>query len=103
MAKMYPDDSEDYEHATEGEKRVFRFLNDACKPDKDFICWYEPSVGSAKKEPDFLLFGKNTGILVIEVKDWASQQIVSYDPHQFTIHRSGKIETRTNPLRQAKG
>ena len=41
MARMQPEDIEDYEEATEGEKRVFRFLREAARPDKEFICWYE--------------------------------------------------------------
>jgi hypothetical protein len=69
MARMYPDDIEDYGEATEGEKRVFRFLREAARPDADFVCWYEPPIGSAGKEPDFLLFGKRLGLLVLEVKD----------------------------------
>jgi hypothetical protein len=67
MAKMYPDDIENYETATEGEKRVFRFLREAARPDKAFICWYEPAIGSTGKEPDFILYGKRLGILVLEV------------------------------------
>ena len=31
MAGMVPDDIEDYEEATEGEKRVFRFLKEAAR------------------------------------------------------------------------
>jgi hypothetical protein len=103
MARMYPDDIEDYEEATDGEKRVFRFLREAARPDKEFICWYEPPIGSTGKEPDFILYGKKLGILVLEVKDWTAQQIVSYNPHQFTILVSDKPEKKTNPDRQAKG
>lgn len=103
MAKMYPGDIEGYEKATEGEKRVFRFLEEAARPHKNFICWYEPPIGSSGKEPDFILFGKKLGLLVIEVKDWTSQQIISYNPHQFTILVSGKTEKKTNPDKQAKG
>jgi superfamily I DNA/RNA helicase len=103
MARMYPDDIEDYREATEGEKRVFRFLREAARPDADFICWYEPPIGSAGKEPDFLLFGKRLGFLVLEVKDWAAWQIISFNPHQFTVRISGKPEKKTNPDKQAKG
>jgi len=103
MAKMHPDDIEEYESATEGEKKVFRFIREAARPHKDFTCWYEPPVGSAGKEPDFILFGKKSGLLVIEVKDWTAHQIVSYNPHQFTVRISGKDQKRTNPDRQAKG
>jgi hypothetical protein len=103
MARMYPDDIEDYAEATEGEKRVFRFLREAARPDEDFVCWYEPPIGNAGKEPDFLLFGKRLGLLVLEVKDWASWQIISFNPHQFTVRISGKAEKKTNPDKQAKG
>ena len=103
MARMYPDDIEDYEEATDGEKRVFRFLKEAARPHKDFVCWYEPPIGSSGKEPDFILFSKKLGLLVIEVKDWTSKQIISYNPHQFTILISGKPEKKTNPDKQAKG
>ena len=103
MARMHPDDIEGYENATEGEKRVFRFIKEAARPHKDFICWYEPPIGSSGKEPDFILFGKNIGLLVIEVKDWTSHQIISYNPHQFTVLVSGKNQKRTNPDRQARG
>jgi len=57
---MYPDDIEDYDEATEGEKRVFRFLKEAARPHKDFTCWHEPPIGSSGKEPDFVLFGKSS-------------------------------------------
>jgi len=46
---MHPDDIEDYDEATEGEKRVFRFLKEAARPHKDFTCWYEPPIGSSGK------------------------------------------------------
>jgi len=103
MAKMYPDDIEDYEKATEGEKRVYRFIKEAARPHKDFICWYEPPIGSSGKEPDFILFSKKLGLLILEVKDWTSLQIISYNPHQFTIRISGKTEKKTNPDKQARG
>jgi hypothetical protein len=102
MARMCPDDIEDYEEATEGEKKVFRFLKEGARPHKDFVCWYEPRIGSSGKEPDFILFGKKLGLLVLEVKDWTSKQITAYNPHQFTILISGRPEKKTNPDRQAK-
>jgi len=102
MARMYPDDIEDYEEATDGEKRVFRFLKEGARPHKDFICWYEPLIGSSGKEPDFILFGKKLGLFVVEVKDWTSRQITASTPHQFTILISGKPEKKTNPDKQAK-
>jgi hypothetical protein len=103
MAIMYPENIEGCGEATEGEKRVFRFLKEAARPHKDFICWFQPTLGSSGKEPDFVLFGKGVGLLVLEVKDWAARQIVSYNPHQFTLLVSGKREKKTNPDKQARG
>lgn len=72
MARMYPEHLEGFEEATEGEKKVFAFLEEAAKPHKDFACWYQPSLGSQGKVPDFVLYGKKLGLLVLEVKDWWS-------------------------------
>jgi hypothetical protein len=102
MARMYPEQIEGLEEATEGEKRVFAFLKEAARPHKDFTVWYQPSVGSQGRVPDFILYGRKLGLLVLEVKDWASHQILSYTPHHFTVQFSGKSEQKTNPLRQAK-
>jgi hypothetical protein len=103
MARNYPNDIEGYAEATEGEKRVFRFIKEAARPHKDFTCWYQPPIGSSGKEPDFILFGKKLGLLVLEVKDWTAGQIISFNPHQFTLRVSGKSKKKTNPDKQAKG
>jgi len=103
MAVMHPQEIEGFEEATDGEKRVFRFLREAARPHKDYICWYQPAIGPTGKEPDLVLFGKKFGLLVLEVKDWSTRQIVAYNPHQFTIVVSGKEEKKTNPDRQARG
>lgn len=103
MARMHPEHIEGYEKATEGEKNVFRFIRQAARPHNDFICWYQPQIGPSGKEPDFILFGKKLGLLVIEVKDWGSKQIISYTPRQFTVRVSGKVEKKTSPSKQARG
>jgi len=61
MARMHPEDIEDLEIATAGEKKVFRFLRETARPDKKFIEWYEPAIGSSGVEPDFILFVKDKG------------------------------------------
>lgn len=102
MAKMHPEDIEALEDATPGEKRVFRFLREAARPHADYTCWFEPQIGSRGKPPDFVLFGKRLGLVVVEVKDWESGQITAFNPLQFTLRVSGKEEKKTNPARQAK-
>ena len=103
MARMHPEDIEVLENATAGERKVFRFLHDAARPDRDFIAWYEPTIGSSGAEPDFILYGNSLGLLVLEVKDWEIDQIGEVNPHTFKFWTGDKEETRTNPDRQAKG
>ena len=103
MATMLPEDITGLEGVTEGEIKVFRFLREVAKPDRDFFCWYSPFVGIAGRAPDFLLFGKDLGLLVLEVKDWVLPQILAADFHRFIVRISGKDEARTNPDKQAKG
>jgi hypothetical protein len=43
---MHPEDIEGLESPTEGERKVFRFLREAARPDQDFIGWYEPTIAS---------------------------------------------------------
>jgi hypothetical protein len=85
MARMHLEDIEGLESATEGERKVFRFLREAARPDLDFIGWYEPTIGEQGKEPDFVLFGNRHGLLVLEVKDWLIDQIEEADPHTFKV------------------
>ena len=91
------------ENATPGERKVFRFLREAARPDTDFIGWYEPTIGEQGREPDFILFGNQHGLLILEVKDWEIDQIEEANSHHFKIWIGGQEETRTNPDRQAKG
>jgi superfamily I DNA/RNA helicase len=103
MAQMYPTDIEDDEKATAGEKKVHRFLKEAAKPHSDFIGWCKPTVGTLGVEPDFVLFGKKLGLLVLEVKDWTLQQIKAYSPFEFTLRVESKTQKKSNPDRQARG
>ncbi len=83
-------------------RKVFRFLREAARPDNDFIGWYEPTIGEQGKEPDFVLFGKQQGLLVLEVKDWLIDQIEEADPRTFKVWIAGREESRNNPGRPAK-
>lgn len=103
MARMFPANIEGNEKATEGVTEVFRFLEEAARPHGDFICWYEPAIGKSGKNPDFVLFGKRLGLLVLEVRDWTRREIISYSPQQFTLRISGRTTKRPNPDKQIKG
>jgi len=85
---------------TEGERQVYRFFEAVAKPDPDYIVWYTPDVKG--REPDFVLFCRNVGLVILEVKDWNLEQIVKVDPQCFTLTIKGKQEDRTNPSKQCK-
>jgi hypothetical protein len=102
MARMYPEDIEALEKTTLGERTVFRFLQEATRPDSDNIGWYEPAIGEQGREPDFILFGKQHGLLILEVKDWLIDQIEEADSQNFNVWLGGWEENKTNPDRQAK-
>jgi hypothetical protein len=57
MARMYPEEIEGYEKATEGEKKVFRFLREAARPHKDYRCWYDLRLVRSKRS--LILFGRH--------------------------------------------
>ena len=77
---MIPNDVEEFQ--TEGERVFFRFLQSVAKPDSRYVAWYLPDVNG--KEPDFLLYGDDIGLVVFEVKDWALSQIREANP--FFLH-----------------
>ncbi|MBI5014606.1 MAG: ATP-binding domain-containing protein [Deltaproteobacteria bacterium] len=98
MATMIPEAVRSFQ--TEGEEQVYRFLANVAKPDLAHTVWYTPDV--ADREPDFVLCSDEVGIVVLEVKDWALQQIRKVNPLTFELQMGAKVEERTNPLRQAK-
>ena len=76
MAVMIPDDVQDF--CTEGERHFYGFLKTAAKPDNKYLVWYLPDING--REPDFILFCKETGLIIFEVKDWALHQIQEANP-----------------------
>jgi len=99
MALMIPSDIEEFE--TKGEQKVYSFLEAVAKPDSKYIAWYTPDIKG--REPDFVLFCNEVGLIVLEVKDWSLEQIKKADPKNFVLSMGNKDETRKNPLTQARG
>ncbi|MGD0918268.1 MAG: nuclease-related domain-containing protein [Thermodesulfobacteriota bacterium] len=97
MATMMPCDIGEFE--TEGEKTFYKFLEGVAKPDAHYLCWYLPEVNG--KEPDFLLYSDEVGLIIFEVKDWALDQIVEANPHPFFLRINGRKQPRKNPFQQA--
>ena len=97
MATMIPENVKTFK--TEGERKCYNFLQKIAKPDEDYIVWYSPDLND--QEPDFVVYSKNAGIVILEVKDWALDQIMEADPHVFNIRKGKKVEAQPNPLQQA--
>ena len=97
MAIMIPNDVEEF--GREGERVFFNFLRSVAKPDSRYIAWYLPDIKD--REPDFLLYCEDVGLVIFEVKDWTLNQIREANPHSFLLDISGRTEPRRNPLQQA--
>ncbi len=100
MAEMVPDSIAQSSHATLGEKHVFQFLRDVLVPDDEFIVWYEPAL--SKKHPDFVVYGHNLGLLVIEVKGYDIDKLLELGPKKFVVRKDGREESEDSPLEQAE-
>lgn len=95
---MFPDSI--HSEATVGEKRVYEFLRDSATPDDKFIAWYSPDIED--REPDFILLSPDSGLIVLEVKDWTIDQILELDPKTALLRIGSKSERRKQPLAQAR-
>jgi len=98
MAKMIPENVGQF--TTEGERQTYRFLEAVAKPDARFLCWYLPDVQG--REPDFILYSQQNGLIILEVKDWNLSQIREANPQHFVLDIGGKTVDRKNPLKQAR-
>ena len=99
MAMMIPENIEVFD--TEGEKQFYLFLKAIAKPDSSYITWYHPDLNERK--PDFILFSKDLGLIIFEVKDWCLNQIREVNRENFIIIKEGQPRSQRNPLTQAEG
>lgn len=98
MALMVPDSMP--QKASAGEKRLYKILREEL-PDDCYV-WYEPRVNGLM--PDFIILGPTLGLLVLEVKGWSTNQIVSANNQFFEIkYEVERLERQPSPLRQGKG
>lgn len=96
MAKMFPTDPQSF--TTTGERQVFKFLRTALG--ESFLAWYSPDI--ADREPDFVVLSPDSGIIVLEVKDWTIDQILELNPKEALLAIGDGQEWRKNPLAQAR-
>jgi hypothetical protein len=98
MALMIPENVETF--TTVGERQFYKFLEAVAKPDTRYIIWYTLNI--AGKEPDFILFIQNVGLIIFEVMDWMLDQIREANPQYFRLQVAYEIESRKNPFQQAR-
>ena len=98
MATMIPDDIQVF--TTPGEGAFYRFLQTVARPDDRQLSWYLPDVQG--REPDFILYSEDVGLVIFEVKDWSIDQIIEGTPQHFLLLMNGCEEKRQNPLQQAR-
>ena len=98
MATMFPAENEAF--TTAGEETVYRFLRRAARPDAVFLAWYSPDIED--REPDFILLSPDSGLIVLEVKDWLAEQVLEADPKSALLQIGPRRERRKQPLAQAR-
>lgn len=64
MATVIPDDIPVF--TTPGEGAFYRFLQTVARPDDRHLSWYLPDVKG--REPDFILYSEDIGLIIFEVK-----------------------------------
>lgn len=93
MAITYP---KEISFRTNGEKLLYdQILKDLSN---EWFVFYETIIQG--REPDFILFNQSYGIVIIEVKDYKNETIVSFNPHTWKINSNGEIIKVTSPIKQ---
>ncbi|MFX0100501.1 MAG: 3'-5' exonuclease [Candidatus Hodarchaeota archaeon] len=81
-------------NSTDGEKVVYRRLLEIYTGDPDVYVYYEPLIGQEK--PDFVLFGPDFGIVIIEVKDYDERLLCAVPPNGPWYKNNGNGEEPLN-------
>lgn len=83
-----------------GEKRFIAVLK---KLNDHYLCWYDIPAGEEQFRSDFIILHPERGLLVIEVKDWRMDTILSIGLDYARIRkRNGEECVEKNPLTQAQ-
>lgn len=93
MAIVYPQKPS---FNTDGEKYLYDYI--LSNLPNDWFVFYEPTIQA--RNPDFILFNKSFGLIVIEVKDYKNETIVSFNPDSWEIQVNGEIIEVTSPIKQ---
>lgn len=85
---------------TTGERRFAERLTQ--KLEDDYLCWHNAPVGPMQVQPDFIVMHPRRGFLILEVKDWKIETILSLDTTHSTLLVNGKSKSVTSPMAQAR-
>src|SRR5262245_14016272 len=84
-----------------GEQRLAERLKDFLE--ENAVVWHNIPVGPRGRYPDFIIVHPANGLLVLEVKDWHLDSIVSADKATVELRTSrGIIVRKSSPLEQAR-
>jgi len=95
MAECIPDRLSS--KASRGEERTFAFLK---KLPDDYLIYYEPNIDN--RHPDFIVIAPDLGVIIIEVKGWYLEEILSGNHLEITINSRGLERHEIHPLEQAR-
>jgi nuclease-like protein/AAA domain-containing protein/UvrD-like helicase family protein len=85
---------------TRGELRLAERLKDFLE--ENAVVWHNIPVGPRGRHPDFIIVHPANGLLVLEVKDWRLESIVSADKVRVELLTSRGIVRESSPLEQAR-
>jgi hypothetical protein len=84
-----------------GELRLAERLKDFLE--ENAVVWHNLPVGPRGRHPDFIIVHPANGLLVLEVKDWRFESIVSADKTKVELLTShGTTVRKSSPLEQAR-
>lgn len=83
-----------------GEKRFAQRM-EALLAD-EAVCWYDVAFGPKYQRPDFAVLDPLHGLLVLEVRDWKLEQILSVGRISMSLLEDSTCRDVVNPLEQAR-
>lgn len=84
----------------DGERRLAHRIHE--KLGDEWICWCNVPVGPLTLHPDFILLHPAYGLLVLEVKDWKRDTLVSANKKKFRLRTFSWEGSVDNPFVQAR-
>lgn len=85
---------------TAGERRFAERLKTLLE--NDYLVWYEPTAGTTRRHPDFVVLHPSRGLLLLEVKDWKLETIRAINAKTVELLTTQGLVTKPNPLEQAR-